>query len=330
MINVRTPNAFTSWEVAIVFRERKSLILLYCLPFCLAAVLLLSQFSAWGQGGKGKPGKPDDGRAADRAAIAQGTASFIKAFESGNARAVAAHWTEEGEFINEDGSIIQGRDELERVYGEFFKKNPKLSIDIDMETLRFTSRNTAIEEGYMKVHKIKPEETSSSRYSVLHVREDGKWLMAVVRDWPSEGVSLRDLDWLIGDWSAKRDDAEIHTSYQWDLNRNYIRSEFTIKSKIRNVSGFEVIGRDPQTGVLRSWVFESDGGFGGATWSRDGKKWMQEASAILPDGMTMAATNVITPIDRDSFTWQSIHRIIADEEVADTAPIKITRVKTKS
>ena len=25
-----------------------------------------------------------------------------------------------------------------------------------------------------------------------------RWLMAVLREWPDEGVSLRDLDWIIG------------------------------------------------------------------------------------------------------------------------------------
>ena len=56
---------------------------------------------------------------------------------------------------------------------------------------------------------------ATSRYSVLYVREGGQWLMAVVREWPAQPVSLRDLDWLIGSWVARRDDAEVHTTYEW-------------------------------------------------------------------------------------------------------------------
>ena len=51
--------------------------------------------------------------------------------------------------------------------------------------------------------------------------------MAVVREWPAEAVSLRDLEWLIGSWVAKRDDAEVHTTYEWMWNRSFIRMQFT-------------------------------------------------------------------------------------------------------
>jgi hypothetical protein len=36
---------------------------------------------------------------ADRAAIQKATKSFVKAFQSGDAKAVAAHWTEKGEGV---------------------------------------------------------------------------------------------------------------------------------------------------------------------------------------------------------------------------------------
>ena len=80
------------------------------------------------------------------------------------------------------------------------------------------------------------DQPTCSRYSVLHVREGGKWLMAVLREWPDEGVSLRDLDWLIGTWEAKTDDAEVRTTYEWDAKKNSIRCQITIKGKGRNVA----------------------------------------------------------------------------------------------
>src|SRR5262245_1606087 len=60
------------------------------------------------QGDKGK-----DPRAADRAAIRKTRESFLKAFAKGDARAVASHWTAEGEYIAEDGTTLRGRNALE-------------------------------------------------------------------------------------------------------------------------------------------------------------------------------------------------------------------------
>ena len=89
----------------------------------------------------------------------------------------------------------------------------------------------------------------------------------------------------------------------------------------------ETIGKDPRTGGLRSWLFGSDGGFGEATWSRDGKRWLLEASGVTSDGDEMTATNILTPIDKDSFSWQSIDRTRDGEDLPNVAPIKVTRVK---
>src|SRR5262249_17726974 len=138
---------------------------------------------------KKKAGRDDDrdNRAADRAAIRKATQSFIKAFESGDARAVAAHWTPQGEYISDEGVTYRGGAALEKAYREFFADTKGRQVEVEVESLRFLSRDTAVEEGYMKVRRGKNGERTASRYSVLHVREDGKWRMAVVREWPGEG-----------------------------------------------------------------------------------------------------------------------------------------------
>ena len=93
------------------------------------------------------------------------------------------------------------------------------------------------------------------------------------------------------------------------------------------LSGTQLIGKDPRTGLLHSWLFESDGGFGEAVWNWDGKQWRLDAAGVEPDGGETSATNLLTPIDKDSFTWQSIGRKAGDEDLPDVAPVKVTRVK---
>ena len=87
---------------------------------------------------------------------------------------------------------------IEAAYAKAFAKRKKLKLELTVDSIRFPSKDTAIEEGYAKSYKGDSNQPTASRYSVLHVREGGRWLMAVLREWPDEGVSLRDLDWLIG------------------------------------------------------------------------------------------------------------------------------------
>jgi len=285
-----------------------------------------------GTAAKAKPEKvaaeaAEPKRAEDEAAVRKATADFIKVVEKGDAKAVAASWTEAGEYIDDGGTTLRGRAAIEASYAKAFAKKKNVKVEITIESIRFPSKDTAIEEGYAKSYKGNSEHPTTSRYSVLHVREGGRWLMAVLREWADEGDSPRDLDWLIGTWQAKTEDAEIRSTYQWDAKKNSIRGRFTIKGKDRTVTVTQVLLKDPRDGQLHSWLFDDDGGFGDGAWTRDGKRWVIAAAGVQPDGGELTATNILTPVDRDTFTWQSTERTLDGEELANIPPVKVTRVK---
>ena len=267
------------------------------------------------------------GRVEDEAAIRKQSAAFLRAIEKGDAKALAVFWTEEGEYLGSDGASFRGRAAIEEAYAKAFAKKAMLKAEANIESIRFLSRDTAIEEGYARVQKGKSEQPVSSRYSILYVREGGAWLMAVLREWPDEGIALRDLDWIIGTWTAKVEDTEIRATYEWDESKKFIRVRSTIKGKDRNVTLTEMIGKDPRNSSLRSWLFESEGGFGDATWTWDGKRWSLEATGVQANGSEMTATNIITRLDNDTFTWQSVDRTVDGEEVPNLPPVRVTRAK---
>src|SRR5262249_44111462 len=95
----------------------------------------------------------------------------------------------------------------------------------------------------------------------------------------------------------------------------------------RTFIGTQVIGVDPRSGVVHSWAFEADGGFGEADWHRDGDHWVLDATGILSDGGVLKQTNILRRVDDDKFTWQSVNRTLDDSEIADLPPTKVTRVK---
>src|SRR5262249_1312906 len=102
---------------------------------------------------------------------------------------------------------------------------------------------------------------------------------------------------------------------------------YTLKRDGKDVSsGTQVIGKNPGGG-LRSWIFDSSGTFGEAVWARDGSRWVSEASGTLPDGSQVTATNLLIPLGKDAFTWQSIERPAGGAPLPDTPPLRVTRVK---
>jgi uncharacterized protein (TIGR02246 family) len=297
-----------------------------------AACPWLSQ--ARGQvGAKAKtPGQPPpaaaNARSEDRAAIRTALDSFVKAFESRDAKALAAHWTAEGDYDNEVGVSIQGRAEIEKAFTAFFAKTPEVTAEIHPQSLRFLSRDTAIGEGSVAVRRGPAEPSKSARYSTILVREEGRWRLAQLSESPDDQVTITDLDWLIGEWkSTGGQGAEIRTTYAWAPNKKFINVQFSIKERDLALTGSQVIGVDPATGSIHSWTFEADGGVGEGEWSRDGEHWSLDAAGTLADGRTLTETNILRRVNEDTFTWQSIDRLLDDSEIPDLPPVKVTRVK---
>jgi uncharacterized protein (TIGR02246 family) len=270
----------------------------------------------------------EDAHAADRVAIRTTMQSFAAAFQKGDAAAAAAYLTSGAELIPYEGSPIRGREAIQQAIANHFAKNARPKIKLEVESVHFPSRDTAVEEGDIQVTTEK-EATATNRYSVLYVREDGKWLLAMIREWPSERAALRDLDWLIGSWAAKTPDAEAQTAYEWFGNKSFIRAHFTVRQKDRSFTGMQLIGADPKTGELRTWTFEYDGGVGEGTCTRDGNKWVFETTTAMADGSVLTATNILVHVNADTFTWQPVNLTVDGEKIADLPPVKVSRVKTE-
>ena len=275
----------------------------------------------------------DPKRQSDRSAIEVATRDMIEAFDKRDAAAIAANWTDEGEFIHNDGEPICGRAEIQKAYAEFFKTlkgKPKLEIQSDV--LRFPSADTAISETTLRLKNEEGDVVASGRQNTVLVREGGQWKMAIVREWDRDtglDVSLKDLEWLIGTWQATTEDRKVTITYEWDENNAFLRGKFTVKEGDKVVeSGRQIIGKDNAKAVIRAWVFQADGGFGDELWTREGRKWSVDIHGVRPDGKVLAATNIYIQVDPDTVTWQAINQALDGVPIADTPPIKVTKQKS--
>jgi uncharacterized protein (TIGR02246 family) len=274
----------------------------------------------------------DPEREPDRLAIDKLTKDLIQAFDKRDAAAIAAHWTEEGEFIHNDGKPIRGRAEIQKGYAEFFKTlkgKPKLEIQSD--AVRFLSADTAVSEVTLRLKNDDGEIVASGRQAIVAVREGGQWKVANIREWDRDiglDANLKELEWLIGTWHAATKDREVAITYEWDETKAFIRGKFTAKEGAKVIeSGTETIGKDNSQGVIRSWLFQADGGFGGGVWARDGKQWSVTVHGVRADGRQLTANIIYTQVDPNTVTWQAVNQALDGVPVADTPPIKVTKQK---
>jgi uncharacterized protein (TIGR02246 family) len=153
-------------------------------------------------------------RGTDEAAIRDASRAFARAFEQGDAKAIGAFFTAEGEYVDEDGKPIKGRAALAKAYADFFAKRPELKAESKTDSVRFLSKDTAVETGAFTV-RAKDSPSDLSRYSTLYVRQDGRWLIALLKEWGDETTNrakLQDLAWLIGTWESEGSDLKARTT----------------------------------------------------------------------------------------------------------------------
>jgi uncharacterized protein (TIGR02246 family) len=278
------------------------------------------------------PAAAKDNSAADEKAIRATADEFVKAFNAGDAKMIGAEWATDAEYSDESGQEFHGRAAIEKEYAGLFKEHPGATISVTIESIRFLGPDIAVEKGIAKVKLPKADTPTGARYNVVHARRDGKWVMVVGRDSPYVSASnedvLKDLEWMIGEWKVEGKTHGLQIKSEWIAQRNFIKNTYTIITDGKpTLSGAQVIGWNPRLGRIVGWHFDAQGGFGDDVWTKDGSKWVIDASGIFRDGSESAAVNVITPVDANSFTWQSVKRTLDGVSLPNTGPVKIVRVQ---
>ncbi len=268
----------------------------------------------------------------DEGAIRAAIASYVEAFNKGDAAAVAAHWSKTGEWIDPEGTPIQGRDAILVEMKAYFAGDAKPQIELLDLSVQFLAPSVAVEQGTALVTRP-GEATSESSYLAIHVRENGKWQLSSVRELaprplppPSHYEQLRELEWMIGEWVDDQGGDSVTLRGEWTANRNFISRSFSVMIEDRiDMSGTQVIGWDPAANTIRSWVFDSDGGITEGVWTRRDDGWSIRAVGVLPDGRKASMVNIIRLIDDDTFTLQSVGREVDGELLPNIDEVTVIR-----
>jgi uncharacterized protein (TIGR02246 family) len=268
----------------------------------------------------------------DEKAIRATADEFVKAFNAGDAKTIGAEWAADAEYTDEAGQEFHGRAAIEQEYATLFKEHPGATIAVTIESIRFLGPDIALEKGVATVKLPKSGATSAASYNVTHAHRDGKWIMVVGRDSPYAGAvnedHLKNLAWMIGEWKPEGKGVGLSIKSEWLAQHNFIKNTYSLMMDGKeSVSGAQIVGWNPRLGKIVAWHFDAQGGFGNDVWTKDGSKWVIKASGTLRDGSESSAVNIVTPIDANSFTWQSTKRTLDGVRLPDLGPVKIVRVE---
>ncbi|MFV1965682.1 MAG: SgcJ/EcaC family oxidoreductase [Pirellulaceae bacterium] len=268
------------------------------------------------------------GYADEKEAITETIESYVSAFNRGDAEALAAHWAEDGELVTPSGGDLKGRKAIQEGAAEFFKESPGARLKVDVATITIEGPETAIEQGTAQVTEPNQPATETV-YTARYVKKEGKWLLTSIRESlkaPTHHEQLKELEWLIGQWVDQDEDSTVETVCQWTKNKNFISRSFAVSLEDQlELEGTQIIGWDPSQKVIRSWMFDSDGGFGVGLWERSGNQWKIRALRILADGRKASSVNTLTRLDENTFTWKSTGREVDGEILPSIGPVTVTR-----
>jgi uncharacterized protein (TIGR02246 family) len=270
----------------------------------------------------------------DDQAIRDATDAYVAAFNKGDVDAVVAMWADDAEYVDEAGKSTKGKTALTAMFKNAFNENKNFKVQIKTGAIHFLKLDVAMQDGVATLTQPNGD-TENSPFSAAWVKKDGKWQLQLVRELSNEEVAAKDngeaqlknLAWLIGNWSYEEKETKTSVSAQWIKGGHFLKLDYSVVSgSEERLSLTQIIGWDPAQEKLHSWVFDSRGGFGEGLWNRDGKTWTVDIVGITMGGLRGSGTNKWTLINDDSFSFHGIGRVLDGQPLPDV-DITYRRVK---
>ncbi|QIF02324.1 SgcJ/EcaC family oxidoreductase [Roseimicrobium sp. ORNL1] len=298
--------------------------------FLIPAVVVIALTSA--SFSQTAPDTPPEKEAVKEAVLANDRA-FEAAYAKGDVKALAGFFAEDAEYTTEDGEQLVGSASIEESMRQAFNVDKGAKLTITPDTVRVLTPEVVVEKGSTSV-TTKDGETSGALYTAIHVKKDGKWKISQLIETPLPEVTpqerLKEISWLIGSWQDvdKSTALTVKSEFKWATGGNFIVRNVDVKNgEEQMLEGWQVIGWDPVEERIRSWTFDSEGGYADAYWTREGNRWLIRESGVNPDGGRTTAENTITKLSDSRFSWESGNRTLNGEPQPSVERIEVMKAK---
>ncbi|MFM7107961.1 MAG: SgcJ/EcaC family oxidoreductase [Planctomycetaceae bacterium] len=246
-----------------------------------------------------------------------------KAFNAGDAAALGGMFLEGGELVDERGNVHAGRQAITDLFKAFFAKFPKASMEMQPTSARPVGDGLVVEEGERRITAAAGDAVAQVHYVAVRSRQGDRWPIASYHEFADEPLPtpreiLQSAAWLVGEWLDESPEGRTAIAFRWSEDGNFLLGDYTMTGADGAVStSTQRIGWDPVNGRLRSWTFDSDGGFSVGEWDAVAEGWAVKSEATMPDGTTGSATMTIAPKDANHFVVRATDRIVGGVEEPD-------------
>lgn len=209
----------------------------------------------------------------EAAAIRAAIRSYADAFERGDGKALANLWTPDGDIVDDEGRILNGRETVGQITPAT-NDAPRPSFRIEQTNLRQLATDVAIEDGTVEVTPPGATTPLSGWFSAIWVRQEGAWRLAGLRESrissPNDSPRLAQLDWMVGDWTVTETHPDhaptsggpvssdqpagegrpsIEVSVRWNSTRTFLMREMTIGGRAAGTAAADTSSLDDGDGL---------------------------------------------------------------------------------
>jgi uncharacterized protein (TIGR02246 family) len=263
--------------------------------------------------------------------VTKNTHDYARAFNVHDFEKLASLWTEDALYVNlSTGETVEGSRNIANYFKTQFENKKAKIIAVSLSSVSSSGNNTATARGLLET-TFEDKEQLKETFLAEYAKTDDIWAIKnlsvnAINTPPSHFENLKDLNWLIGNWVDEDEMFDVTYNTEWDKNKNFITQHF-VSSVLgeEELTGTQIIGWNPTTKKIQAWTFDSDGGFGESTWTKEKGRWVVSLHFTLPQGGTATATHIYTPIGQDSYSFASENREIDGNLLPNIGPFKIVR-----
>lgn len=248
------------------------------------------------------------------AEVAASAKKLMDAFNQGNSAQVLDMFLPDAELIDEAGTVHVGKEEIGNLVKSFFERYPGVQTASELEAIRLVA-GLALVDGSRSMSDKEGKSVSLVRFISVWKKTDAGYKIVSLRDVnepvpPNPREALEQLSWLVGSWVNQGSDGRVEMDYRWAEDSSFIVGDLSVVSADGRqvMKSFQRIAWDASAGSYRSWTFDSDGGWGEATWMATDQGWVLQSKAVTPQGAIGSATVTIVPENEDRFTLAGSNR----------------------
>ena len=254
---------------------------------------------------------------ANEAAIRATAVAFVKAFNKGDAKAIASMWMSDGTVADDEGRLIKGAKPLRTNTPRSSRRSPTRGWRSAFNRSSFPRPRWQSRTGSLKCSREQRPAVGRS----LHRRARPRGRKVAHRDGPRDMLAvpsnyhrLQELGWAVGSWESKSENIRRRFRLRWIANKNFLDRDFTVEQDgLLSTSGTQVIGWDPRSQQIVSWTFDSTGGYSTARWSPLPDGWRIESEGVSADGLPTSSKDRVVHVPGDDNVSATAPSIAASE-----------------